>query len=101
MRVAAAVGAGRRRQSKHALDPERHLRRGFGHDNFAVRARVPRQLDQAGITQRVHSLLRHHQLRAAHKIVNDTGAQVEHAAAIRFAYRNTCESPMKLRFSIG
>src|SRR5262249_19057702 len=43
MRVAAARGAGRSRQSKHALDPEWYLRCSFSHDNFAVGSRVPRQ----------------------------------------------------------
>jgi len=45
MRVAGRVWRGRPRQSKHALDPEWHLRRGGSHDKFAIRARVSRQLD--------------------------------------------------------
>ncbi len=45
MGVTATFGAGGPCQSKHALDPKRHLRRGFSHDNFAIRSRVPWKFD--------------------------------------------------------
>jgi hypothetical protein len=50
MRVTATCGTGWRRQRKHALDPKGHLRRGFSHDNFAVRSRVPWQMDETRIS---------------------------------------------------
>jgi len=77
MRVATAFGARWRLQSEDAFDPERHLRRGFSHNYFAVRSRVPRQVDEVRIANLVHSLMDHDRLRSAHKIVNNAGAQVE------------------------
>ena len=50
MRVPAAYGAGWRRQRKYALDPERHLGRGFSYDNFAGRSGVPRQIDEKRVS---------------------------------------------------
>lgn len=41
MCVLATFGADRRRQCEHAFDSERHLRRGFGYDNLAIRSREP------------------------------------------------------------
>jgi len=46
MRVAAARRAGRRGQGEHPLDPERYLRRSFGHHHFPIRARMPRQVNE-------------------------------------------------------
>jgi hypothetical protein len=43
--MAAALGAGRRRQSEDTLDPEWHLRLDFGNHNFAVCSRVAGQFD--------------------------------------------------------
>jgi len=73
MRVAAAFGAGRRRESKHTLDSERDLRRGLGDDNFAVRSCVPRQFDQTCFPEPVHGLVRHRRLGGTGEVVSNAG----------------------------
>jgi hypothetical protein len=59
MRVAAAFGASRRGESKHALDSERHLRHGFSDNNFTVRPRVSRQIDETRVSEFVHDSMHH------------------------------------------
>lgn len=51
MRVLTALGARRRSQIKHSLDLKRHMRRNFGDDNFAVRSRMSRQVDDSYVVQ--------------------------------------------------
>jgi hypothetical protein len=51
VRVLTALGARWRSQSKHSLDLKRHLRRNLGDDNFAVRSRMSRQVDDSYVVQ--------------------------------------------------
>jgi hypothetical protein len=64
-------------RAKHTFDPERNLRRGFSHDNFTFRSRVPWQLDEPRFAQLVHGLMRHLSARGAREIISDTGAQAK------------------------
>ena len=51
VRVMAAFSANWRRQGEHAFDPEGHLCCSFGYHNFAVRSRIPRQVDSSDVTE--------------------------------------------------
>ncbi len=59
MRVMAAFGTSWRGQHKHPLDSKRHLRRGFSHDNFTVRSRVPWQFDNTRFIEFSHNSVHH------------------------------------------